>query len=408
MSPASAEKKCPEQMRSRLVPPTRSPCRPGTAARALLATLAPLLVLAALTGCATSSPEPLRVSREVLGTVVSVSAYGDDTRAIERASDDAYEAIAAAEGVLSAYPDEAADPTRPTGRRTYEVTSVVQFNRDPYQWHLLPSEAVTVLERIDALGVADYFSPSMLRVVGLYDFEGEQTVPDDDELARMTRAAQQFETRATTGGVEARFGATEILLAPPRPAYSSFAPPAVGLDLSGAAKGFALDGALRALERSGAVDGAIVSAGSTTVTFGEKPSAGGAGSKPDPWRIGIEDPRSPDKVIATVEANGPVTVSTSGDYQQAFVRNGVRYHHILNPATGRPAQGLRSLTVVGARDGLDSDILSTALFVMGPTRAEAYAREHGLGLFLVDAKGRTRIVPGPEGAAWKITASATN
>jgi len=80
----------------------------------------------------------------------------------------------------------------------------------------------------------------------------------------------------------------------------------------------------------------------------------------------------------------------------------VLYHHILHPATGKPARGLRSLTVVGGETGLDSDILSTALFVMGVDRAEAYAREHGLGLFIVDDEGRTRIVPGPEGVAFSI------
>jgi thiamine biosynthesis lipoprotein len=260
--------------------------------------------------------------------------------------------------------------------------------------------------------VGDSFSPTMLRVVQLYDFEGGGTVPDDAKLARAVRAAQAFETRTVSVAVEGRFADTGALLADPKPAYSSFAAPAAGLDFSGAAKGLALDAALAVMQdaaEKGALDGALISAGSTTLVAGRKPTAEDA----QPWHVGIEDPRDPQRIIGVVDyvpaettaTAGELpfgTVSTSGDYQQSFVRDGVRYHHILDPATGKPAREMRSLTVVGAATGIDSDILSTALFVMGVPRAEAYAREQGLGLFIVDAEGRTRIVPGPEGAAWKI------
>ena len=265
------------------------------------------------------------------------------------------------EAVLSAYPDVAGDSQRSIQAYARKVASVREFNRDPFRWHILPIEIVAVLDRVKALGVERYFSPSMLRVIGLYDFEGGGTVPDQAELARLVRAAQAFETSVTSAGVEARFGETGTLRAPPNPPSSSFAPPAVGLDLSGAAKGAALDAAWRVLQdaaKRGALDGALISAGSTTLVAGEKPVADGA----EPWRVGIEDPRKPDEVIGDrrvraeggqrSDAGSPLplgTVSTSGDYQQSFVRDGVRYHHILDPATGKPARGMRSLTVVGAK-----------------------------------------------------------
>ncbi len=80
----------------------------------------------------------------------------------------------------------------------------------------------------------------------------------------------------------------------------------------------------------------------------------------------------------------------------------MRYHHILDPDTGKPARGLQSLTVVGAGTGLDSDILSTALFVMGVDKATTYAEDNGLGLVVVDDEGRVHVVPGPEDRTWEI------
>jgi thiamine biosynthesis lipoprotein len=381
----------------------------------LAAALLSCLLLAAATalaGCAAGPPAPVRDSREALGTFVTITAYGGDRAAIERSVDEAFAAIAAVESELSAYPDLAADPATPAVPRTREVTSTAQFNLNPFEWHALPSRVLHVFDRVEVLGVGDAFSPTMLRVVQLYDFEGGGTVPGDAELARAVRAAQAFETRTASAALEGRFANTGVLLANPEPAYSSFAAPAAGLDFSGAAKGLALDAALAVMQAAaekGALDGVLISAGSTTLVAGRKPTAKDA----QPWHVGIEDPRDPQKIIGVVDylpaettattGELPVgTVSTSGDYQQSFVRDGVRYHHILDPATGKPAREMRSLTVVGAATGIDSDILSTALFVMGVPRAEAYAREHGLGLFIVDAAGRTRIVPGPEGAPWKI------
>jgi len=399
----------------------RTPDAPGTHAQQwgrrglLVAALCTGLIAAtALLGC-TRAPEPARTSREALGTIVTITPYGGQPASMSHAVDGAFAAIAQTERVLSAYPDAAAAPNLSAQPPSLEVTSVVGFNRDPFDWHVLPPEVVQVLDRVKALGVEQYFSPTLLRVMGLYDFDGKGAVPDETELARLLRAAQAFETTVTSAGFEARFADIGILSAPPDPPYSSYVAPAVGLDVSGAAKGAALDSAASVLEgaaREGVMSGALVSAGSTTVVIGNKPASAGD----TVWRVGIEDPRDPQRIVGVVEyalgdatstpAGVPLgTVSTSGDYQQAFVRDGVRYHHILDPATGKPVGGMRSLTVVGASSGLDSDILSTALFVMGIDRAESYARQRGLGLFIVDAQGRTRIVPGPAGAAYRIAAS---
>src|SRR6185436_9144945 len=83
------------------------------------------------------------------------------------------------------------------------------------------------------------------------------------------------------------------------------------------------------------------------------------------WRLGIQDPRGPaDRIFASLELSDS-TFSTSGDYERFFIKDGRRYHHILDPATGEPAQGSRSVTIV-AKSATVADGLSTGVFILGP------------------------------------------
>ena len=84
-----------------------------------------------------------------------------------------------------------------------------------------------------------------------------------------------------------------------------------------------------------------------------------------PWRLGIQDPRGPaNRIFAELDLSDG-TFSTSGDYERAFMKDGRRYHHILDPATGEPARGARSVTIVTNRAVL-ADGLSTGVFILGP------------------------------------------
>jgi thiamine biosynthesis lipoprotein len=137
------------------------------------------------------------------------------------------------------------------------------------------------------------------------------------------------------------------------------------LDLGAIAKGYAADCCRAILERAG-VSG-ILSLGGNIQTVGKKPDG-------SDWTVAIQDPDDPGRYLLTMTVTGTKSVVTSGDYQRFFERDGIRYCHILNPATLSPARnGLRMVTIV-ADEGFLADGLSTALFVMGLERGIEFWR----------------------------------
>ncbi len=127
--------------------------------------------------------------------------------------------------------------------------------------------------------------------------------------------------------------------------------------MGGIAKGYAAEEAARVLREEG-VENAILDFGGDIVTIGGRPDG-------TPWRIGIQHPSGQrGRFIGILESRDESVVS-SGAYERYFTEDGVRYHHIFDPATGYPAEtDLTSVTVVGV-GAMQTDALSTAIFVMG-------------------------------------------
>lgn len=155
------------------------------------------------------------------------------------------------------------------------------------------------------------------------------------------------------------------------------------MDLGGVAKGYAADRAARVLAQRG-VNNAIVAVAGDIRAMGRRPDG-------SPWRIGVQHPREPEKTLTVLELSD-VSVSTSGDYERFKIIGSRRYHHILDPRTGRPSKGMESVTVIGDR-GVVVDPLTTALFILGPEKGMQLVRSLGYEAVFVDDMGRITSTP---------------
>jgi len=157
------------------------------------------------------------------------------------------------------------------------------------------------------------------------------------------------------------------------------------IDVGGIGKGYAADQAVDALRRAGAVAGVVALSGDIK-TFGRLP-----GGKMFP--VGIQHPRKDGSVLAWIDLQDEA-ISTAGDYERFFEREGVRYHHILDPRTLQPARRCQSVTVI-AREGVWADGLDTGIFVMGPERGmELVERLPDVEAIIVDKDGRLLVSSG--------------
>jgi FAD:protein FMN transferase len=172
-----------------------------------------------------------------------------------------------------------------------------------------------------------------------FDHDQDNTIPDGAAVrARLPLIDyRQIEVDAAAGTVFARRKGMRV-------------------HLGGIGKGYAVEKAVALIRRAGLRD-FLIQAGGDFYAGGEKNGR--------PWRIGINDPRGPaGQSFATVDLSDG-TFSTSGDYARSFVKDGVRYHHLIDPDRGEPARACRSVTIVADRATL-ADVLSTGVFIMGP------------------------------------------
>jgi thiamine biosynthesis lipoprotein len=156
------------------------------------------------------------------------------------------------------------------------------------------------------------------------------------------------------------------------------------INLGGIAKGYAVDLAARILEKHG-VAAFFVQAGGDLYVKGRRFDG-------SPFRVGIRDPRGKDEndFFALMEVEDHA-FSTAGDYERAFILDGKRYHHIIDPRTGYPAAATRSVTV-WAKDAFTADALDDAVFILGPEKGLALIeRTEGAGAVIVDSANKVWV-----------------
>ncbi|BFU90441.1 MAG: FAD:protein FMN transferase [Nitrospira sp.] len=157
------------------------------------------------------------------------------------------------------------------------------------------------------------------------------------------------------------------------------------IDVGGIGKGYAADRAVEEMKRAGAQGGVVALSGDIK-TFGVLPKGKG-------FPVGVKHPREDEALIAVIDLKDEA-ISTAGDYERFFERDGIRYHHILDPQTLRPARGCQSVTII-AKEGAVADGLDTGIFVLGPTRGmELVERLPDVEALIIDDKGTVTVSSG--------------
>jgi thiamine biosynthesis lipoprotein len=318
------------------------------------------LLCSALSGCVgvPTGQEPAVVTRAQMqmGTLVKITAVARSESVAQAAATAGFAEIRRLEELLS------------TWISTSEL-SRVNAAAGVMPVHVSP-ETLTVVQRaVQAAEMTDGgFNIAIGPAVDAWSVMEGQRIPTESELDALRPLVDLM-------SVHADVQAQTIYLEKTR----------MRIDVGGIGKGYAADQAVDALRRAGAVAGVVALSGDIK-TFGRLP-----GGKMFP--VGIQHPRQDGAVLAWIDLQDEA-ISTAGDYERFFEREGVRYHHILDPRTLQPARSCQSVTVI-AREGVWADGLDTGIFVMGPERGmELVERLPDVEAIIVDQDGHLLVSSG--------------
>ena len=339
----------------------------------LCALLLAALLAAGITGCGTMDPDEAAESIQVIAmdTAMIFTAYGaNSTKATYAAEAEAYRL----EALLS---------------RTEEESPVAQLNSqgtaqmDAELWALIE----TALDYTAATDGA--FDITVAPVLLAWGFTtDEYQVPSQAELDTLLPLVGPEHIRSLGENGD---GTVTVEL-----------DPGTQIDLGAIGKGYASD-RVAAIFREYEIPRGLLRLGGSVLAIGDRPDGAA-------WRVGIQDPKDPDSAdaFAAVLNLTDAYAVTSGSYQRYFEQDGKTYHHIIDPATGYPAEsGLASVTIV--TDGADGngtlcDALSTALFVMGEEKALDFWRSgvYDFQMVLVTEDDRVVLTDGLTGVLTEI------
>ena len=335
--------------------PTREPSKPASSAAA---TAASATVTA--TAKAPFSPKRIALDDHAMGTTVTIATFTTETMGEEEIRpklQKALDEIRRLQALMTTWSEdsEVSKINKAAGKSAVKVGSETFAVIDKSLWIGKESGGV--------------FDITFEAMKGLWKFDegAEATIPPKDKIdaARKLIDYRQIEIDPKASTVRIKKEGMRI-------------------NLGGIAKGYAIDAASRVLEAEG-LKGFFAQAGGDLYVRGDKPD----GSK---FKVGIRDPRGkgPTDYFALLEVEDHA-FSTAGDYERTFVKDGKRYHHIIDPRTGYPATATRSVTV-WAKDAFTADAIDDAIFILGPERGlELVESIPGAGCVIVDARNKVWI-----------------
>ena len=284
----------------------------------------------------------------IMGTRVAVELWSEDAALAQRAMDEVIAEMRRTDELMSTYKPE----SQLSQVNAHAHERPVQVDAD------IIEVVARALEMSRLSGGA--FDITYASVGYLYDFRAHQR-PSNQQIAAALPGVDYRQVQVDRDARTIRF-----------------LRPGVRIDLGGIAKGYAVDRSIERLRGLG-IEHAMVNAGGDTRLLGDR--------RGKPWVVGIRDPRNEGRMVTRLPLEEEA-ISTSGDYERYFEEDGVRYHHILVPGTGRSARGVRSATVIGA-DATLTDALSTTVFVLGVEHGmRLIAQLPGVEAVVVDDQGR--------------------
>jgi len=293
--------------------------------------------------------QTVKQSHIAMETVVEVQVRHAQKERAEEAISEAFAEIRRVEALFTHF-----DPRSP----------IAIINRSVAESFPVSPEVFNMMRQCETLwrDTSGAFDASLGAVIDLWGFHrAEKTVPQAKSIVAALRNSGWRHVRLKE---EFRVGRT--------------AP--VKFDFGSIAKGYAVDRAASVLRRKGMKE-SLVNAG------GEIRSTGGT------WLIGIQHPRKQGEMVHRLKLCD-MAVATSGDYEQYFEKDGKRYHHILDPRTGFPAEGCRSATVLAADDAT-ADALATGFFVLGAEKSMQLVKAMpGVHALVIDQTGRIHMSRG--------------
>jgi len=308
--------------------------------------------------CSSQKSQEIRRVRLMMGTEVEIIAQGKNQNQLEQAVEKGFKEIKRLEQKLSRFQNHSlvSQINLQAGKSPVPVDEEV--------FYLLK----TAKEICQESGGA--FDPTILPALELWKFNQKNPQPP---------SSAEIKKRLKLVGCE-----NLILDEEKKTAY--LVKPGMAIDLGGIAKGYASDRVVKVLEEN-RVEAGIVNVGGDLRVFG----AGGKG-----FAIGIRHPSKKNQIIAKIYLKDSA-IATSGDYERYFIFQGERYSHILDPRSGYPARGERSVSVL-AEKGILADAWATALFVLGSEKGMELVKAHPeLEAVFIDADGTRKISPGLKG-----------